>query len=103
MSETGITFISTVRIEATRDKILPQLERNPHFVYTSIAAVFGEDGEFIRGTDVDGEEWALAGLGVTVTEIVDQRTLPADQRIPSCVDGVPVVVDLKGFDVAIGG
>ena len=42
-----------------------------------------ENGELIRGT---------AGIKVYVTEKTDQSTLPPEDRIPDCLEGIPVQI-----------
>ena len=36
------------------------------------------------------------GITVSVTEIVDPETLPESERIPPCLEGVPVVIRTRG-------
>ena len=61
--------------------------------YTGYGHGWWGDG---RGNDilVDGER--VYGITVNVAEPVDQDALPAHQRIPSCIEGVPVRVFVSG-------
>lgn len=50
--------------------------------------------------DANGERTGASGIIVSVTEKVDQSTLPASDRIPDCLEGVPVqIVEEEPFRV----
>ena len=44
--------------------------------------------------DENGEWTERSGIRVTVTEKVDQSTLPPEDRIPDCLEGVPVNIEV---------
>ena len=43
--------------------------------------------------DADGEWTDVHGLIVTVDEVIDQNSIPEANRIPACLDGVPVQIE----------
>ena len=45
-----------------------------------------------RFEDENGEGTRQVGFVITVTEKVDQNTLPPEDRIPDCLEGVPVQI-----------
>ena len=70
------------RIREVGDKYWPLFLRQP--TYHSVVA------DFMR--DENGERTGMRGFVVYVTEKVDQRTLPPEDRIPDCLEGVPVQI-----------
>ena len=68
---------------AVRDKYSDMLWRQPNVHGIGVGTLRHENGEPIRGT---------AGIKVYVTEKTDQSTLPPEDRIPDCLEGIPVQV-----------
>ena len=56
--------------------------RQPNFV-AAVGSMF---------EDYEGEPIPIVGIKVYVTEKVNQRTLPPEDRIPDCIDGVPIQI-----------
>ena len=71
------------RAESIRHKYEDMFWRQPNIYGTAIGIIFDESGEF---TD-------RAGFIITVTKKVDQSTLPPEDRIPDCLEGVPVQIE----------
>ena len=46
--------------------------------------------------DENGQETEVKGITIFVTKKVDQSTLPAEDRIPDCLEGVPVQILERG-------
>ena len=42
--------------------------------------------------DANGQDTDRAGFTIRVTEKVDRSTLPVEDRIPDCLEGVPVQI-----------
>ena len=75
---------SFTRGAAIAEKYRPLFERQPHYWYSSYGPFVNEDtGEL---------DWSMSGIRVQVFKKVDQSTLPEEDRIPDCVDGVPVQI-----------
>ncbi len=70
------------RAEAVRQKYLPLFERQPGY----LAAWVG----FIRNADESLTDQIAIKVGVE--EVIDQSTLPEADRIPDCLDGIPVEI-----------
>ncbi len=66
------------QMEAVRDKHRPLIRAYPHYI-----------GNFVGRSDDDPPD-VPEGITVRVTELTDPTTLPEEQRIPACLDGVPV-------------
>ena len=62
------------------------IERQPNWV------AFGIESTGEEGWDVDPTQ----GIIIDVEELVNQRSLPEDDRIEHCVDGVPVRLEIVG-------
>lgn len=71
------------RIHEIRLKYEPLFKRQPN--YTGLA-----EGYF---ADSDGNWTETVGIIVSVSERVDQNTLPTADRIPACLEGVPVQIE----------
>lgn len=56
------------------------LERHPVFVGTGVSQEW---------TEVTFDTFGLPGINVMVIQKLNQSALPADQRIPECIEGVP--------------
>ena len=70
------------RARAILDKYEDLFWRQPNIMGVGIGFLEDEDGEWMD----------TVGLDVVVTEKVDQSTLPPEDRIPDCLDGVPVQI-----------
>ena len=70
------------RARAIRHKYEDIFWRQPNVHGTGIGIIEDENG---NATD-------RAGFRITVTEKVDQSTLPPEDRIPDCLEGVPVQI-----------
>ena len=66
-----------------RDKYEPLFRRQPNVYSTGV-------GYF---TDENGKLTEMWGIIVRVTEKVDQNTLPPEDRIPDCLEGIPVQIE----------
>ena len=64
------------------EKYRPLLRRFPHMWANGMGLLRDEDGE--RTDEV--------GIWVYVEEPVDQSTLPSEDRIPDCLEGVPMQI-----------
>ena len=69
-----------------RDKYRPLFKRQPNY--------HGNGPGNIR--DENGERTKTMGITIYVTEKVDQSTLPPEDRIPDCLEGVPVQIIKQG-------
>ena len=65
-----------------RDKYEPLFRRQPN-VYATSLGLFTDDNDEFTGE---------SGIVVSVTRRVDQSTLPPEDRIPDCLEGVPVQI-----------
>ena len=81
-------------MRAVVDKYRPLLKGFPHAHGISTGNYY----------DFDAHE-PLDGYGITlmVSEFTDQSTLPESQRIPECLDGVPVRIIKMATPVPLGG
>ncbi len=87
------TKTSTAEMLKVRDKYEPLFNRQPN-VYTTGVGYF---------TDANGERTDTWGITVWVTEKVDQSTLPLEDRIPDCLEGIPVQLKEEQPPVTILG
>ena len=82
-------------IEKYRDLV----EGQPHFYHVSPGLLEDEKGELIVTTEgltgENGYPLHVGGIKVKVEELTDQSTLPEENRIPECLDGIPVQIVLK--------
>ena len=67
------------------EKYKTTLQRNPHFNGIGVGYL---------GDEYPDENTPI-GITVYVSEIVEQDTLPEEQRIPQCLDGVQVEIQLN--------
>ena len=74
--------ITYERIIEVRNKYRPLIRRQPNYHGSGPANLLDENGE----------ETETMGITIRVTEKVDQSTLPAEDRIPDCLEGVPVQI-----------
>lgn len=81
---------ATERARAIRHKYEDLFWRQPNVYGVGIGRLEDENGE---GT-------GQVGFVITVTEKVDQNTLPPEDRIPDCLEGVPVQI-IEGPNDAI--
>ncbi len=73
--------------------------------YEDLLWDFPHSQGFYAGDFYDAEYNEIDGYGITVKvlELTDQSTLPEEQRIPACLDGVPVRFLKVGLTEALGG
>ena len=76
------TKISTAVMIKVQEKYKPLFMRQPNVYQTGVGYFMDANGEFI-------DTW---GIVVVVTKKVDQSTLPPEDRIPDCLEGVPVQI-----------
>ena len=81
------------------EKYRDLFERQPHFYHVNPGVLDDENGDLIETTeglvDENGHPLHVLGIRVKVEEITDQSTLPEEDRIPECLDGIPVQIELK--------
>lgn len=77
-------------INRVREKYADLFERHPGFLGTGSGFLTAEGGGDVELTKENGEVGRLLGITVTVEDVLDQDSLPEDQRIPDCLDGVPI-------------
>ncbi len=77
--QTG-TRISTAEMIKVKNKYKPLFMRQPN-VYTTGVGKFTDENDEYTG------EW---GIVVLVSKKVDQSTLPPEDRVPDCLEGIPV-------------
>ena len=53
--------------------------------------------------DENGERLDIEGITVIVYPMVDQNTLPPEDRIPDCLEGIPVQIFEEENEAEIGG
>ncbi len=70
------------RAEAIRHKYEDMFWRQPNVHATGIGNLKDENGEYI----------GIWGFLIHVTKKVDQNTLPPEDRLPDCLEGVPVQI-----------
>ncbi len=73
---------SVERRTEVRDKYLPLLERYPNYSGSGVGLLRDENGELTE----------VRGIKVYVYEEVDPDTLPPEDRIPDCLEGIPVQI-----------
>ena len=83
---------------AVLEKYRSKIERQPGQHGLSAGSIYG----FVTGkTHADGTE--AVGIVIEVDELVDQSTLPEEDRIGDCLDGVPVYFwESEGHRMAMG-
>ena len=70
------------RIFEVRDKHRDLLRRQPNYLGVGSGNLMDENGE----------KTEVRGIILAVTKKVDQSTLPVEDRVPSCLEGVPVQI-----------
>ena len=75
----------TERARAIRPKYEAMFWRQPNV--WSVGLGFGEDE--------DGELIKEVGFSISVTELVPQASLPAEDRLPECLEGIPVYISVE--------
>ena len=80
------------RARAVLDEQRERIRRQPNLVH------FGVN----RMWDTDGNRIDEVGIVIGVSEKVDQSTLPEQDRIPGCLDGVPVQF-IEGVEIEFLG
>ncbi|MCY3542782.1 MAG: hypothetical protein OXH22_01870 [Chloroflexi bacterium] len=80
--ETMTTEITDERIREVRDKYRELFRRQPNYRGNSITYLRDENGEWTE----------VRGIIVRVNEKVDQSALPVEDRIPDCLEGVPIQI-----------
>ena len=82
------------RARAIRHKYEALFWRQPNVHGVGIGIIEDENGEYTN----------RAGFVITVTEKVDQSTLPVEDRIPDCLEGIPVQIQEgeKGVLTSLG-
>ena len=89
-SESEITDARGIEVKR---KYEPLFERQPHYVSSSFGVAVNEDtGE---------RDWDRTAIRVKVTKKVDQSTLPEEDRIPACLDGVPVQISEESIETEV--
>ncbi len=82
----GENTLTVERMTEVRDKYLPLLERYPNYVGSGVGRFRDENGELTGGR----------GIVISVLEEVDPSTLPPEDRIPDCLEGIPVQLEVSG-------
>ena len=77
-------------VKMVKDKHVDELFTKPHVLGIGMGIAKDEDGQNIGFTRNDGTVVYPLRIGIKVEKLVDQDTLPAGQRIPNCIEGVPV-------------
>ena len=80
MAEQTPTPVPYDHVERVRDKYVPLFEGYPNYSSAGYGNITEEDPPRELGP----------GIVVSVTEMVDPDSVPEAQRIPSCIEGVPV-------------
>ena len=78
------------------EEILPKYEdlfwRQPNVWSTGIGLFNDKNRNFMRVPDGKGGCKMVVGFTISVTEKVDQNTLPPEDRIPNVLEGIPVQI-----------
>ena len=82
----------TERARAVRPKYNSLFWRQPNVWSVGIGLFVDENGDFLEVPDGEGGCKNVVGFRITVTEKVDQNTLPLEDRIPDMLEGVPVQI-----------
>ena len=82
----------TERARAIRPKYNNLFWRQPNVWSVGIGLFVDENGDFLEVPDGEGGCTKVVGFRITVTEKVDQNTLPLEDRIPDMLEGVPVQI-----------
>lgn len=93
----------TQRLHAVLDRLRERFERNPHANGWGLGVVpVGQGSWDVPDKNGDGQS-DINSIVVTVTEMADQATLPAEVRIPHCAYGIPVQTWMIGPITAASG
>ena len=108
-SMTEITMTERTSVEhrwEVIEKYRDLFERQPHFYHVNPGLLKDENGDLIETTeglvDENGHPLYVGGIRVKVEQLTDQSTLPEEDRIPECVDGIPVMIELKPEGYLLG-
>ena len=94
-SLTATPEITREHIIEVREKYRDLIRRQPNYS--------GSGGPALL-MDENGESTQVRGIIVRVTEKVDQSAIPAEDRIPDCLEGVPVqIVEEEAGKRLLGG
>ncbi len=78
-------------VKSVRNKYAPLFQRQPNYRAHFMKTLYDEKGN----------STTVLGIVVHVTEKVDQSTLHPEDRIPECLDGVPVQITEELYPVAL--
>ena len=70
------------RAREVRNKYRDLFRRQPNYRGMGSGSLMDENGEVTE----------IVGIIIRVTKKVDQSTIPAEDRIPNCLEGVPVQI-----------
>ncbi len=73
-----------------RDRVLEVRLRNRDMLIKRYPSVISVGESFLR--DEDGKRTDTVGITLTIQELVDQSTLPETDRLPTCIEGIPVQI-----------
>ncbi len=87
--------ITREHIIEVREKYRDLIRRQPNYrTHGGPALLMDENGEYTQ----------VSGIMVWVTKKVDQSAIPAEDRIPDCLEGVPVqIVEEEADNRLLGG
>ena len=83
---TATPEITDERILEVRNKYRPLIRRQPNYLGSGVGYLMDENGEPTE----------TSGIVIGVTKKVDQGTLSPEDRIPDCLEGVPVQILERG-------
>ena len=78
--------VTVEQAKAVLDEHRERFLNQPNLVRFGIGHLRDTDGNIL---------WDEIGIFIGVSERVDQSTLPEEDRIPSCLDGVPVQFEIR--------
>ena len=92
---TATPEITREHIIEVREKYRDLIRRQPNYsTHGGPALLMDENGEYTQ----------VKGIMVWVTKKVDQSAIPAEDRIPDCLEGVPVqIVEEETDNRLLGG
>ncbi len=82
----GENMLTEERMTEVWDKYRPLFERYPTYQGGGVSDI----------RDENGERTEVRGLVISVYEEVDPSTLPPEDRIPDCLEGIPVQFLVEG-------
>ena len=84
------------RVGNRADEIYPKYRdlfwRQPNVIMTSIGFLEDGNGDTIKVPDGEGGCKEVVGFIISVSEKVDQNTLPPEDRIPDGLEGIPAQI-----------